>query len=304
MRVFLTGATGYMGRAVLDKLLDSGIDVLALARPSHRSALPERPGLAWVQGTLDDAGTIGKAAHQTDATLHIAAQHDSRMQNLDWAAITAVGQALEGTGKAFIATSATPVYGHTGDQSRDEREPVEHPHPLRTFRLQHDHFVTGLKERDVRGVVVRPPMVYGRAGGFLVTLINQAIEDRTARTIGSGSNRWSTVDVDDLADLYVRALLSGDAYGAFNAGSTDVVSMKVIAEAIAASFGPGIGVGSWTEPQACARLGELMALMSLEQHVSSERARTELGWNPRPITLLADLSSGSYRLGPLVPYSH
>jgi nucleoside-diphosphate-sugar epimerase len=236
--------------------------------------------------------------------MHIAAQHDSHMQKLDWAAITAIGQALEGTGKAFVATSATPVYGHTGEQPRDEHEPVEHPHPSRTFRLQHDRFVIGLKERDVRGVVVRPPLVYGRSGGFLVTLINQVLEDRTARTIGSGTNRWSTVDVDDLADLYVRALLAGDAYGAFNAGSTDLVSMKVIAETIAASFGPGIAVGSWTEQEACARLGELMALMSLEQHVSSERARTELGWNPHAISLIEDLSLGSYRLDPLDPYSH
>ncbi|WP_082855315.1 NAD-dependent epimerase/dehydratase family protein [Paraburkholderia phytofirmans] len=304
MRVFLTGATGYMGRVVLEKLLDSGIDVLALARPSSRSAMPTRPGLAWAQGTLDDADAIGKAVRQTDAAMHMAAQHDFHMQKLDWAAITAIGQALEGTGKPFIATSATPVYGHTGDEPRDEHEPVEHPHPLRTFRLQHDRFVIGLRERDVRGVVVRPPLVYGRSGGFLVTLINQAIEDRTARTIGNGTNRWSTVDVDDLADLYVRALLAEDAYGAFNAGSRDVVSMKVIAETIAQSFGPKIPVGSWTEQEACARLGELMALMSLDQHVSSERARSELGWNPRATTLIEDLSHGSYRLAPLVPYSH
>jgi nucleoside-diphosphate-sugar epimerase len=304
MRVFLTGATGYMGRVVLEKLLDRGIDVLALTRSSHQLGTPTRAGLAWVQGTLGDEEAIGVAVRQTDAAVHIAAQHDSQMQRLDKAAITAIAQALEGTGKAFITTSATPIYGHTGNQPRDEHEPVEHPHPLRTFRLQHDRFVIGLRERGVRGVVLRPPLVYGRSGGFLVTLINQAVEDRTARTIGNGENRWSTVHVDDLADLYVRALLAGDAYGAFNAGSTDMVSMKVIAKTIANAFGPGIAIGSWTEQEACTRMGELMALMSLEQCVSSKRAQGELGWRPRAIPLVEDLAHGSYLRAPLVPYSH
>jgi nucleoside-diphosphate-sugar epimerase len=304
LRVFLTGATGYMGGVLLDRLLAEGIAVLALARPHRRGTLPARSGLEWVLGGLDDAPTLAKSARETDATIHVAAQHDAAMERLDRAAVTAIADGLRGSGKPFIMTSATPVYGDTGPTPRDEREPVDHPHPLRAFRLQHDRFVVALNREDVRAAVVRPPFVYGRAGGVLVTLIGQARRDGVAYTVGDGRNRWSTVHVDDLADLYLRVLRDASARGVYNAAGEDTVSLREIAEAIAAAFGPGIAVGSWSIEQATARLGDLYALMALEQRVSSGRARAELGWAPRASTLLDDLTAGSYWSQPLAAYSH
>lgn len=304
MRVFLTGSTGYMGSVVLERLLDKGIAVLALARPERKGVLGAKAGLDWVFGELDDEALVGKAAASADAVLHLAAQHDATMERLDAAAVRAISAALKGSGKAFITTSASPVYGNTGFSPRDESEPVIDPFPMRRFRLEHDRLVIGLRDMGVRSIVIRPPFVYGRAGGFLVTLIQQALADRDARTIGSGANGWSTVHVEDLADLYLRVLLTDTALGAYNAGSVDVVSMREIAETIAQGFGPGITVGSWTEEEAVARLGLLMPIMALEQRISSQRAYRELGWAPRTSGLLSDLAEGSYRQMPLVSYSH
>lgn len=304
MRVFLTGATGYMGGTLLEKLLGRGAEVLALARPTRRDTLRPKAGLEWVFGQLDDPDVMTSAARRTDATIHIGAQHDSTMQRLDAAALNAIVAGLKGSGKKFITTSASPVYGDTGSVPRDEHEPVENPFPMRRFRLEHDRIVANAPRADVCGIVIRPPFVYGRAAGFLVTLINQAIEDRVARTIGDGANRWSTVNVDDLAELYVLALLNERASGVYNAGSEDVASMREIAEAVAEAFGPGIDVATWTEREAVARLGELMPMMALEQRISSRRAYSELGWKPGRTSLLADLRTGSYRQSALVPYSH
>ncbi|WP_413711791.1 NAD-dependent epimerase/dehydratase family protein [Rhizobium sp. Rhizsp82] len=293
-----------MGTVVLEKLLLAGIDVLALARPMRREHVTRRDGLGWLYGELDDADLVGRGARSADATIHLAARHDESMERLDSSAVKAIEKALVGSNKCFITTSASPVYGDTGRMPRDEHEPINNPYPARLFRLQHDRRVTGLKDRGIRGVVIRPPFVYGRSGGFLVTLINQAIEDRVANTIGDGLNRWSTVHVDDLADLYVRALVNQQAFGVFNAGSLDTVSMREIADGIAKTFGSEIGRSEWLEADAVRRLGVLMPMMALEQRISSERAYQELGWRPGGTTLLEDLTMGSYRSSPLVSYSH
>jgi nucleoside-diphosphate-sugar epimerase len=304
MRVFLTGATGYMGGVVLERLLRANVRVLGFARAARRGELVTWDGLEWLYGELDDANAIRFGARATDATIHLAARHDENMERLDAAAVHAIADALRGSGKAFITTSASPVYGHTGLTPRDEREPVEEPYPGRLFRLEHDRLVAGLNAYGVRGVVLRPPFVYGRAGGFLVTLIDQAVKDGVARTIGDGSNRWSTVHVDDLANLYLLALFNDRAAGVYNAGSTDTASMREIADAITINVGNGITVGPWSEAQAVDRLGPLMPMMALEQRISSERAYSGLGWVPGDTTLLKDLIAGSYRESPLVSYSH
>lgn len=304
MRVLVTGGTGYVGRAVIPRLLLRGIDVLALARPARKGQVAEGRGIEWIYGELDDGPFVRAAAARTDATLHLAAQHDAYMEGIDAAAVRAISDGLKGSGKVFITTSASPVYGDTGLQPRDESEPVIEPYPMRLFRLQHDRFVAGLTSVDIRGVVIRPPFVYGRAGGVLVTFIRQAIDDRVARVIGEGINSWSTVHVDDLADLYVRALLNEAGVGTFNAGSIETVSMRDVADAIARSFGPGIAVRSWTEAEAVEHLGTLMPMMALEQHILSDRAYRELGWAPRPSGLIVDLLYGSYKQMPLVSYSH
>lgn len=293
-----------MGGALLEKLRAQGIDVVALARPERLAMAVKIRGVEWVFGNLDDAEMLSSMSRQTDATIHVAAQHDDSMQRLDAAAIAGIIDGLRGSGKVFITTSASPVYGDTGVLARDEREPVENPYPTRLFRLEHDRMVVGLAPNSVRGIVIRPPFVYGRAGGLLVTLINHAIDDKVAATIGGGSNVWSTVDVDDLADLYVLALSSPIAHGIYNAGSEEVVSMGEIADAIAKHFGSTIRRANWTAAAMADRLGSLMPMMALEQRISSMRAYTELGWSPKSPSLLTDLVSGSYRRDPLIRYSH
>ncbi|MDP3174661.1 MAG: NAD-dependent epimerase/dehydratase family protein [Phenylobacterium sp.] len=298
MRVFLTGATGYTGGVVLEHLLAAGLEVSALARPHHLPTLPVRPGLSWIGGDFAQPEIIFDAARATDATIHIGASHDvenAEMERLDGLTIRAVADALAGSGKTFINTSATPVYGDTGPTPRDESEPVLHPLPAREWRLRHDRETVAMSGRGLRSVVLRPPMIYGRGAGVLGKQIARAQASGKARYIGAGTPLSSTVDVDVLAVLYLKALRNERAQGVYNAASDEVVRAADIAQAIAQIFGPGIVAESWPLDDARKTMGILADISTIDCVVSSERARRELGWAPNAISMMGDLAAGSYR---------
>jgi nucleoside-diphosphate-sugar epimerase len=226
------------------------------------------------------------------------------MQRLDRGVIDAIAAAFAGSGKVFVSTSAGPVYGDTAGMPRDEHEPIENPHPLRAWRVQHDRDVVALVDRGTRGVVLRPGLIYGRAGGWVAGLIRRAQQTRRARYIGEGTHRTSTVHVDALADLYLRAVTNESAAGIYNAGSDEVHRPADTAQLIAATFGPGIEAESWPVDEARVELGDLADLSTVECIISSNRARCELGWHPIAPSLTTEIASGSYRTSPLVhlPY--
>jgi nucleoside-diphosphate-sugar epimerase len=301
MKIFLTGGTGYTGGVVLDRFLAEGHEVFALTRPHHLPGLAARERLHWIGGDFSEPEIIADAAAQVDAAVHIGASHDAEMERLDATAIGAIADALADSGKVFVSTSATPVYGDTGPTPRDEHEPIEHPHPLRAWRARHDLEVVGLAERGIRGVVVRPSYIYGRAGGLLAGLILRAQSTGRALYIGDGLNLNSTIHVDALADLYLRAVIDEAATGIYNAASDEVIRNRDIAEIIAACFGPGIEAVSWPVAEAHLELGELAELSVVECVVSADKARRELRWSPTALSLAAELAAGSYRTQPLAP---
>jgi nucleoside-diphosphate-sugar epimerase len=303
MKIFLTGATGYTGGVVLNHLLAAGHEVAAIARRLPESASVNRKGLLWIEGDFGDRTLVEKLARQADGVLHIGASHDKEMERLDGIVIRSVADALAGSGRVFVSTSATPVYGDTGNEPRDEHEPIEHPHPLRAWRMRHDQEVVKLDERNIRGVVIRPGYIYGQSGGLLSEAIRVARLTGKARYIGDGRRASSTVHVDALAKLYILALENNSARGIYNAASDEVVFNSDICEIIAALYGPGIVAQAWPIEEARKTLGEYADLANITCIASSARARQELGWLPVGTTLLGELVSGSYRIGPLQDYA-
>jgi nucleoside-diphosphate-sugar epimerase len=177
----------------------------------------------------------------------------------------------------------------------DEDAPFN-PSPFFAWRPLVERDVVAATHRNIRSVILRPATVFGRGGSSsLLLLIRLAQQDRVARYIGTGENRWSSVHVDDLADLYVLALERADAGTVFNAAAGDSVSMRELAVAISSAVGLVETVTSWTLDQARAVLGPRADSFAMNQQISGAKATNVLGWSPQAVSLLDDVAYGSYR---------
>ncbi|HEX2093394.1 MAG TPA: NAD-dependent epimerase/dehydratase family protein, partial [Longimicrobiaceae bacterium] len=252
MRVFLTGGTGYVGSAVARALARVGHVVVALARSDEAARWLEAEGHRVLRGDLADPESLTAGAREADAVVHAASTGDARTGNIDRAAVEALLGALEGSGKSFLYTSGTWVHGSTGGRVADEDAPFDPAAPLVAWRPAVERRVRDAAGRGVRGVVIRPAVVYGRGGGTPAMLARAARTRGVVRYVGDGSQRWSTVHVDDLADLYVLAL-DADPGSAFVAAHGPAHAVREIAEAAALPW--GARVEPWPLEEARARLG-------------------------------------------------
>lgn len=295
MRVFLTGATGFVGSHSLRRLVEAGHEVMALLRP-----LPGRPPpfqheqVRWISADLREAKVITQHAREADAVLHTAAEHDGDMQDVDLIAIDAIAKGLRNSGKVFINTSASVVYGDTGPSPRNETDPIVSPFPARAWRVTHDERVVDLASEGIRSVVIRPPTIYGWAGGIILSRINHAARTGTALYVGDGSPIWSTIHVDDLIDAYLAVIAHDTACGVFNIASDERLGRREFAEAVARLLGPGI-VASSVDPETARReQGELALMGTINQIISANRAKTGLSWHAQRPSLVEELLTGSY----------
>lgn len=295
MRIFLTGGTGYLGAHLLRRLIDDGHEVLAIVRPASLERAYQHPNISWISADLREHGIVADAASQSDAVIHTAAEHRGEMQDVERAATEAVIAGLAGSGKPFISTSATVVYGDTGHVPRNEAEPIFAPLPSRIWRAENDRRIAGLEPHGIRGVVLRPPTIHGSGGGVIYERMETARKTGSAAYVGDGQAVWSTVHLEDLIDLFMLTLSSEQASGVFNAASSDRISRKLLAQTIASALGPTVTPGSITPEAAAASMGEGAAMATINQVISSARARAELGWNPHRMGLAADILHGSYR---------
>lgn len=299
MKVFLTGATGYTGAVVLEHLLGAGHEVAALARPERFRDLSDQDRLTWVAGDFGQPDLIHEQAKAADATVHIGAAHDvdnAEMERLDGLTIRAIGDALAGSGKAFINTSAAPIYGDTGHEPRNEAEPIAAPLPGRVWRLRHDRETVAMTSRGLRSAVIRPPNIYGRGGGVALKQIQRAQASGKARVVGQGDRLASNVHVDALARLYLAILHQEDAHGVYNAASDEVVRSIDVAQIIAEHYGPGIVVDTWPVELARQSLGVMAEIASNNCVISADRARGELNWSATAPSFMGELVIGSYRV--------
>jgi len=279
MRVFVTGATGYIGRVLVERMRDLGHQALGLARSDASARKLEAAGVQSVRGDLRDTSVIARAARECDATVHLAMDFSAPdAAQLDRALVETVLEEYRLTARPFLYTSGIWVLGDTGGAEADEESPI-HPIPLAAERAVHEQLV--LRARGARGIVIRPGMVYGRGGGMPDDFARQAREQGVVRMVGPGTNRWPLVDVDDLADLYVLALgaPAGSLYFA-------AVGPSIAVREIAAAKSNGVPVESIPEDQARQKFGPLVDGLMLDQQVTAKKAMRELGWNPKaaPVT--------------------
>jgi len=292
MRVFLTGATGYIGSAVAEALRAAGHEVMGLARSDAAARRLASVGVQAVRGNLTDPAGVASAARSADGVIHTASTNDAQAGAVDAALADALLAALRGSGKPFLYTSGIWGYGDTGGRVLDETSPRT-PAPLVAWRAAVERRVIEAGHDSIRTVVIQPAIVYGRGGGIPAMLVRSAREEGAARYVGSGENRWPTVHVDDLADLYVRAL-TGAPPGTMLLAANQAHPVKEIARAASEGAGAGGRTVSWPLDQARQELGPFADALVLDQQVSAKRAEALLGWRPGRPEVLDDLRHGSY----------
>ena len=297
MKIFLTGATGYIGSAVARALAKHGHTLMALTRSAESEtklvALGNALDLEFVRGDVLNPTSIRRGAEKADGVIHAASPGNETYAAADNNVISTVIDALAGSGRPFIYTSGIAVHGSTGSNIIDETAPYD-PSPMVAFRADCERRVKAAAERGVRSVVVSPAFVYGLAGGIPALWFESARDYGIVRYVGDGANHWTTVHVEDLADLYVRALTGAAAGSAYFGAAGKPV--RVHDAALAASEGAGIPGEVESVPYETARqsMGPLADLLILDQHVSGEKAQRELGWRPAAPDLLTELRAGSY----------
>jgi nucleoside-diphosphate-sugar epimerase len=283
MKVFVTGASGYIGSVVAEKLRDFGHQVNGLARSETSARKLETAGVQPVRGDLRDTSTVLRAAREADAAIHLAQEYSAGGAALDRRLVETVLEEFRLTGRPFLYTSGIWVLGNTDGREADEAWPLN-PTPLVAWRPAHERWV--LEAQGPRGVVIRPAIVYGRGGGIVGGLQRQGREG-VVRYVGSGENRWPFVHVDDLAGLYVLALQApaGSLYFA-SAGP----SIAVRDVALAAAAPTGARVESIPIEEARRTMGPVADALCLDQRIASRKAMQELGWTPTAKSVTEDLA--------------
>ena len=254
-------------------------------------------GVLPVSGDLTVPASVTGPAAAADAVIHIPMSHDfGAGEDTDVALTRAVLDTLAGTGRPFVYTSGTRVYGDTGGRLVSESDPVNPPPSLRT-RAAVEREVLAAGRLGIRSVVLRPTLTFGDAGsGAMEFLINDALTQRVARYVGDGANAWSFVHVEDLADLYVGALEAAPAGSTVNGAAGDPIPLRALALAIAETMEPTAQTVSLPVDEALAAWGEMGDFLHTDMRISGALAEELLGWKPRADTVLDDVRHGSYRL--------
>ena len=297
MKVFLTGATGFVGSVVAEKLLGRGHEVSGLARNEAAEAKLNEKGITVLKGDLTDVEVLKRGASEAEAVIHTAFSHNFSDYNdavkLDRAVIAVFDETLARTNKPFIVTSSSAILGDTRGNEADENYPFDQNSP-RLLRGEAELGVLRLSQKGIRSIVLRLPLfVYGRGGSsFVPFMIEQAKKADAANYVESGAEKVSAVHVEDVADLYVLGLETSTAKGLYNV-SAETVSLKDLNEAIARLL--GIAAKSISREEARKQFGAMFDFLSINNKLSAEKARRELGWKPFAGTILDDIENGSYR---------
>jgi nucleoside-diphosphate-sugar epimerase len=298
MKVFLTGATGYVGSVVAEKLQGKSYEVIGLARNEVSEAKLKERGITPFHGDLNDVESLKRGAKEADAVIHTAFIHDfsdyDGAMKVESAAIDAFSEALEGTNKPLIATSGSAFLGDTKDFTADEDYPYDQNSPFLS-RSESEQDTLKMSSKGIRSVVLRLPLfVYGRGGSsFAPFLIGQAKQNGSASYVESGEHKVSAVHVEDAADLYVLALKTGTAKGLYNVAA-ESVSMKEINESVARLL--DVKAKSISAESAREQFGKMFEFLSINNQLDANKARRDLKWEINSNkTILDDIENGSYR---------
>ncbi len=292
MRVFLTGATGYIGGAVTERLRAAGHQLSGLARSDAAAARLSAAGIEPMRGDFADPRSVAAGARAADGVINLATTYDAAV---DGPAIGAILEALAGSNKPFIYTSGIWSHGDTAGKVVDENSPPNPP-PLVAWRQGVEDRVLAGARRKIRAVVIRPAIVYGRGGGIPAGFVESARKEGAAQVVGTGENRWPFVHVDDLADLYLLALENAPPGTLLLGVSGEAHPVREVAAAASRGAGADGRVSAWPLEDARKKLGAYADALVLDQQASGRRAQQLLGWQPHRADVLEDIERGSYAL--------
>ncbi len=293
MRVFVTGATGFIGSAVVQDLLAAGHSVVGLARNPEAANRLAEAGADSHPGELTDLESLVAGARFCDGVAHLAFIHDfSRFEEnveIDRRAAHAMTQALEGSDKPFVLTSGTAWVAPGRVATETDRAA-----DVTSGRAATEELVLATASRGVRSSVVRlSPTVHGQGdGAFIPTLIDLARRTGLAAYIGDGDNRWPAVHRLDAATLFRLALESGGPGLRYNGAAEEGIAMRDIAETIGA--GLGLPVRSLSPEEAEAHFSWFAGFVGYDGPTSSAITRESLGWSPKQNGLLQDMRESGY----------
>ncbi|MCG5432158.1 NAD-dependent epimerase/dehydratase family protein [Mycobacterium sp. MYCO198283] len=296
MKVFLIGGTGQIGRAVARELADNGHTPVVLARSEASKAKIIDPRIGFVDGSVEDVDLLLEQAGQADATVYLAVNGPQGGTPADRAAIDGILDAYAGTDKAFVLTSGLLILDASNDPFITSATPYT-TNPAVAWRAALDRDVLAAADRGVRTMVIRPPLVYGRGGEsvFIQSLQRHVAAGNPAFYIRDGSNRIATIHVDDLARIYVAALVEASPGMSFNAVGASVLGYD-LAHALAIAAGSSAPV-SLTMSEAVDAFGPGAATLALDLRTSDIDLAAILGWSPRSDSLpLALIQGDSARL--------
>ena len=295
MKVFITGATGYIGAAIAKNLTAAGHTVLGMARSNESAAKLKEQGYEVHRGELADPESMVEGAKRADAVIHTAFPQMGPDVNFDellkmmTAAVAAMVDSLKGTDKTFMLTSGAGGYGDTGTTVVDESMPIVAP-----THAPNEQKVLGATADGVRSIVIRPTIAYGYgASNPIMAWFNLSRQMGGGVYIGEGDALISSVYIDDLAELYRLALEKSDPGEAYNAADGSILEAKVVAEAI--SHAAGLGGKTVSIPHdELEKAGFLGRIIGTKMVVSIEKAKRVLSWIPSGPSLLDELRTGSY----------
>jgi nucleoside-diphosphate-sugar epimerase len=287
MRVFVTGASGFVGSSVVRELRAGGHAVVGLARSDSSSTALAAAGAEVHRGDLARPETLVSGATEADAVIHLAFDHDfSKLADnaaTEQRAIAALGEALAGTQKLLIVTSGTGLVGALGRPSTED----DAPRTDGGFPRAPERAVDALAQRGVRVAIVRLPQVHDtRRAGLVSMLIQFARQKGFVGYVGEGTNHWAAAHVTDVARVY-RLALETDRAGRYHAVGEEGIQLRAIAEVL--GRGLGLPVRSMPPSEAPAYFGWMAAIAGADMRSSSEKTRAALAWEPRGPGLIADL---------------
>jgi len=300
MRVFLTGATGFIGSGIVPELVSAGHQVLGLTRSDAGAQSLIAAGAGVHRGSLEDPESLRSGAAQSDGVIHCAFDHGAfgardfskftEVCEQDRRAIESLGDALRGSDRPLVITSGTGMGNAVpGQPATEDHFDPNHPNPRRLSEIAS----AAVLERGVNVSVVRLPQVHNTVKQGLITYAVQVAREKAASAyIGEGLNRWPAAHVLDVARLYRLALEKHEAGSRYNAVAEEGVPMRKIAEII--GKGLKVPVVSISQEEAQAHFGWLAMFAGFDMPASSVQTRQRLGWHPTGPGLIADLEQMSW----------